>query len=40
MNPGIKNFFNIDGKNRWVITLEDGTKFIARPIEAKKDENK
>lgn len=26
---------NIDGHNRWVITLEDGTKYIARPEEAK-----
>ncbi len=25
----------IDGKNRWVITREDGTKYIARPISAK-----
>lgn len=25
----------IDGKNRWVITREDGTKYIARPQDAK-----
>ncbi len=28
----------IDGKNRWVITREDGTQFIARPEEAKPNE--
>lgn len=27
---------NIEGKNRWVITREDGTKYIARPISAQK----
>lgn len=25
----------IDGKNRWVVTREDGSKYIARPIEVK-----
>lgn len=26
---------NIEGHNRWVITREDGTKYIARPESAK-----
>jgi hypothetical protein len=25
---------NIDGHNRWVVTNDDGTEFIARPWEA------
>lgn len=28
----------IDGKNRWVITREDGSKYIARPEETKPHE--
>lgn len=28
----------IDGHFRWVVTREDGTKYIARPIEIKPDE--
>lgn len=27
----------IDGKNRWVITREDGTKYIVRPSEFKPE---
>lgn len=28
----------IDGKNRWVITRPDGSKYIARPESAKSNE--
>lgn len=27
---------NIDGHNRWVVTREDGSKYICRPEEANK----
>ena len=29
---------NVDGHFRWVVTREDGTRYIARPEEAKPNE--
>jgi hypothetical protein len=28
---------NIEGKNRWVVLREDGTKYIARPQDAQEN---
>lgn len=34
---GKAEFTSIDGHARWIITKDDGTKYIARPKSAKKE---
>lgn len=29
---------NIEGKNRWVVTREDGSQYVARPVSEKPNE--